>query len=118
VDSATLSYEETDFSPPTSVAQVTGHGPMFRSFQTCPNPAVVAPAIRYNLTASARVALRIYNVLGQEVRTLVNGTQSKGPKSVLWDRKDNRGRLVGAGTYFCRLQAGQRERTRQLVLLR
>ncbi len=117
-DSAMLSCEETDFSPPTSVAQLTGRVPMFRSFQTCPNPAGTAPAIRYNLTASARVALRIYSVLGQEVRTLVNGTQSQGPKSVLWDRKDNRGRLVGAGTYFCRLQAGQREQTRQLVLLR
>jgi len=116
--SATLSYEETDFSPPTSVAQITGRGPMFRSFQTCPNPAGAAPAIRYSLTASASVVLRIYNVLGQEVRTLVDGTQSKGPKSVLWDREDNRGRIVGAGTYFCRLRAGQREQTRQLILLR
>jgi hypothetical protein len=116
--SAMLSYEETDFSPPTSVAQVTGRIPTFRSFQTYPNPASAAPLVRYNLTASARVTLRIYNVLGQEVRTLVNGPQSKGPKSVLWDRKDNRGRLVGAGTYFCRLQAGQREQTRQLILLK
>ena len=116
--SATLSYEETDFSPPTSVAQVTGRGPVFRSFQTCPNPAGTAPAIRYNLTASARVVLRIYNVLGQEVRTLVNGTQSKGPKSVLWDRKDNRGRIVGAGTYFCRLDAGGGVQTGQVVLLK
>jgi poly-gamma-glutamate synthesis protein (capsule biosynthesis protein) len=116
--SATLSYEETDFNPPVNVAQVTGRGPMFRSFQTCPNPAGAAPAIRYSLTASSRVTLRIYNVLGQEVRTLVNGTQANGPKSVLWDRKDNRGRIVGAGTYFCRLQAGQREQTKQLILLR
>lgn len=117
-DSATFSYEETDFTPPTGVAQLTGRVPTFRSFQTCPNPAGVAPAIRYNLTVSARVVLRIYNVLGQEVRTLVNGAQTKGSKSVYWDRKDNRGRLVGAGTYFCRLQAGQREQTRQLVLLK
>jgi hypothetical protein len=116
--SAILSYEETDFSPPMSVAQVTGRGPVFRSYQTCPNPAGTAPAIRYNLTAPTRVMLRIYNVLGQEVRTLVNGAQGKGSQSILWDRKDNRGRIVSAGTYFCRLQAGQREQTRQLILLR
>jgi len=115
---ATLSYEETDFSPPVGVASITGPVPQFRSFQALPNPARAAATIQYNLTAPARVALRIYNVLGQEVRTLVDGTQARGPKLVAWDRKDNRGRMVGAGTYFCRLEAGGSARTRQIILLK
>ncbi len=116
--SATLSYEETDFSPPTNVAQLTGRGPMFRSFQTRPNPARSAATIRYNLGAATRVTLRIYNVLGQEVRTLVNGRQPKGLRDVTWDGTDNRGTTLGAGTYFCTLQAAGRAQTKQIVLLR
>lgn len=115
---ATLSYEETDFSPPTSVAQVTGRGPMFRSFQTCPNPALSAATIRYDLDAATPVNLRIYNVLGQEVKTLVSGRQSEGLRAVTWDGTDNWGMTLGAGTYFCTLQAGGRARTKQIVLLK
>ena len=60
----------------------------------------------------------MYNALGQEVRTLVQEVQPVGVKTVIWDGRDNRGRVVGAGTYFCRLQAGAQEQTRRIVLLR
>lgn len=116
--SATLSYEETDFSPPTSVAQLTDRGPMFRSFQTYPNPARSAAIIRYELGAGTRVSLRIYNIIGQEVKRLVNDRQPKGLRTVTWDGTDNRGMPLGAGTYFCTLKAGGRAQTKQIALLR
>jgi len=49
------------------------------------------------------VALKIYNVLGKEVRTLVNGNQTGGNRSVIWDGTDNFGKTVPSGIYIYRL---------------
>ncbi len=115
---ATLSYEETVYSPPVAARDRTGSRPGFRSFRSFPNPAGSNPIIRYDLTGTARVALRIYNVLGQEVRTLIDGLQVRGPKTITWDGRDNQGRILGSGAYFCRLRVGEREQSRKIVLSR
>ena len=68
------------------------------------------------------ITLKVYNILGQEVRTLVDEEQRAGNYRVLWDGRDNSGKGVSSGIYFCRLEVkGDRlkvEKTRKMVLLR
>jgi flagellar hook assembly protein FlgD len=62
--------------------------------------------------------LKIYNLLGQCIRTLVNENQSSGNHSTIWDGKDEKGREVASGIYFYRLEARDLKLTRRMVLLK
>lgn len=94
--------------------------------QNYPNPFNPTTVIRYQLAADcgrpSAVTLQVYNILGQEVRTLVDGKQPAGNYQVLWDGRDGLGKDVSSGVYFYRLKVdGQRlkvERTRKMILLR
>jgi len=77
----------------------------FALHQNFPNPFNPTTLIRYDLPQSAQVELGIYNVLGQEVRTLVNEVQQAGYKSVQWDATNNLGARVGSGIYIYRITA-------------
>jgi hypothetical protein len=71
-----------------------------------PNPFNPSTTIRYSLSADGPISLRIYNMLGQEVATLVDGFQKAGEKSVTWDGINSFGQSVASGLYIYRLQAG------------
>jgi hypothetical protein len=71
-----------------------------------PNPFNPSTTIKYALPAAGAVRLEVYNVVGQVVRTLVNGPQSAGRYAVQWDATDNQGASLSSGIYFYRLQAG------------
>jgi hypothetical protein len=116
--SATLSYEETDYCLPTGVGGGDAAVPGFRLFRPFPNPGRGGSQIRYSLARPGRVSLKVYNSLGQEVRTLVSGVEPAGLRLARWDGRDNSGRPAAAGTYFCRLESGGRSRTGEVVLLR
>jgi hypothetical protein len=116
--SATLSYEETDFGPPTEVGGYRPPGLADARLRARPNPARGTVELRYGLVRPGRVTLKVYNSLGQEVRTLVSGPQPAGFRFARWDGRDNSGRPVAAGTYFCRLESGGASRTSEVVLLR
>ena len=77
-------------------------------YQNAPNPFNPTTTIRYDLGAPGHVTLRIYNVAGQVVRTLVNEAQSASASSfeVVWDGRNDAGVSVASGTYFYRLTAG------------
>ncbi len=83
-----------------------------------PNPFNPATTIRYQLAENSKVTLKIYNLLGQEVRTLVNAQKLSGSHSVIWDGKNNHGQRVTSGVYFYRLQAGDFVKTRKMVLVK
>ena len=70
------------------------------------NPSVAQTTIRYSLAKESPVNLRIYSTTGKLVRTLRSGFEAAGLHQVVWDRTDDLGRLVGRGTYFCRMTAG------------
>ncbi len=83
-----------------------------------PNPFNPSTTIRYELKQASKVTLKIYNLLGQEVRTLVNAQKSSGVHSVIWDGKNSHGQKVTSGVYFYRLQAGDFVKTRKMVLVK
>jgi hypothetical protein len=83
-----------------------------------PNPFNPATTIEYVLTRPGLVELRIHNIAGQQVASLVDQVQQPGEYSVLWDGQDFRGMRVGSGVYIVSLNAGRQTDTRKLMLLR
>lgn len=71
-----------------------------------PNPFNPETHIRIALPEECRVTLRVYNALGQEVRTLLNTRMDAGYETVLWDGKNTAGSAVTTGIYFYRMEAG------------
>jgi len=70
------------------------------------------------LPKTTQVVLKVYNIFGQEVRTLVNARQSAGVNSVVWDGRDESGKEVSSGVYIYRLQAGVSVQSRKLSFVR
>lgn len=75
----------------------------YHLFQNYPNPFNPETTIRYDLPAAGTVSLTIYNVLGQQVRQLVNANQAGGSYSVVWDGQNAFGTKAASGIYFYRL---------------
>ncbi len=90
--------------------------------QNYPNPFNPSTTISYDipndLTGSVQVQLKIYNVRGQVVKTLVNATRAAGRYVVQWDGRDKNGENVSSGVYFYRIKAGDFVTTRKMVLLK
>jgi len=89
----------------------------FHLSQNFPNPFNPTTTIQYTLPERARVSLKIYDVLGNEVKTLVDETQPPGVKSVVWDGKGNQGQTISSGIYFYKLQTIKSSFTKKMVLL-
>jgi hypothetical protein len=73
--------------------------------QNYPNPFARRTVIGYRLPSTSRVTLKIYNVAGQLVRTLIDKEEPAGEKSAVWDGKTDTGEEVSSGLYFYRLEA-------------
>lgn len=89
--------------------------------QNYPNPFNPDTDIRYGIAESGspvHVALTVYNVLGQEARTLVDEMKTPGFHTVTWDGIDNNGNAVLSGIYFYQLRAGKYTSTRRMVLVK
>ena len=83
-----------------------------------PNPFNVSTQIAYHLATPGPVRLKIYNTLGQPVRTLVNQFLPAGSYQVRWDARDQSGTALAAGVYLVRLHYPGGEQTRRLLLLK
>ncbi len=71
--------------------------------QNFPNPFAHLTAIRYRVSSPSHVSLKIYDVDGRLVRSLVDTIEDSGEYTVWWDGRDNTGEEVGSGAYFCYL---------------
>ena len=83
-----------------------------RLYQNYPNPFNPSTTIRYGLPYRSRVTLAVFNTLGQQVATLVQGEQEAGFHEVQFD-----GSGLASGVYLYRLRAGEFVQTRKLLLL-
>jgi hypothetical protein len=96
----------------------------FELSQNYPNPFNPTTTIKFTLPArkdggaSLPTTLKIYNVLGEMVRTLVDEPMSPGAHQTIWDGKDGQGDEVASGVYFYRLKAGEFRQTKKMVLLK
>ena len=83
-----------------------------------PNPFNPSTTIEYALKESASVTLKVFNLLGQEVITLVAARQPAGHHTVDWDGRDGAGRSVGSGTYVYQMKASDYVQSRTMVLVK
>ena len=87
-----------------------------------PNPFNPTTTIAYSLAGRSRVAIRVYDVAGRTVRTLVDGKAEPGEHSVVWDGTTDCGERAASGVYFVKMaapgSAGSFRATRKLVLLK
>jgi photosystem II stability/assembly factor-like uncharacterized protein len=89
-----------------------------RLYQNRPNPFNPTTVIRFDVpTGGAHVSLRVYDVRGNLVRTLVDGVEAPGERRVVWNGRNEAGNLVATGVYFYRMTAPGFEMTRKMVLL-
>ena len=86
--------------------------------QSQPNPFIHRTLISYELLSSAPVSLRIYDLTGTLVKTLINQHQAAGDHSVLWDGRDERGADVPAGIYFYKIESGGSAFSGKTILVR
>jgi hypothetical protein len=113
-----IRWLENDVGDPTSARQV----PLLRNdlAQNYPNPFNPTTMIHYSIEERTHVSLRIYDVTGRLVRTLVNEMKNPIPAgfSLKWDGTNDSGRRVSSGVYFYRIIAGNFQQTRKMVLMK
>ncbi len=96
-----------------------GNTPMtYGLSQNYPNPFNPNTAIKFQIPEAADVSLIVYNMLGQKVRTLVNGRLAAGYHEAVWDATNSFGRPLASGIYIYRLQAGNYQKVMKMILLK
>ena len=85
----------------------------FRLYQNYPNPFNPTTTIEFDLPKTSGVSLKIYNILGEEVATLLSASLLSGFHSVEWDASH-----MASGVYLYRLEVGNYAETRKMVLMR
>ena len=93
-------------------------GPRLELGQNHPNPFNPVTTVRFSLDRPGLITLRVFDVGGRFVRTLVSGDLPAGAHEVTWRGDDERGRPVASGVYFCRLETAGDTQSRRMLLLR
>jgi len=120
-----------EFTKPTSAVKSTDGGtqtafttpvtlPLTNQLcQNAPNPFGSQPTtIQYAVTKPGNVSLKVYNISGQVVKTLVNESKQPGYYNARWNGKDETGKQAATGVYFYRIQANGFEYTRKLLIIK
>jgi len=105
------------FVQPAGIEEQPAGNARFTLFGSSQNPARAGATIRYALEETSPVDLRIFSATGELVRVLETGVQPAGPHRALWDGKDELGRPVGRGTWFCRMIAGSFQAVSKLTTI-
>jgi hypothetical protein len=91
----------------------------FALYQNYPNPCAHNTTISYALPKSGKVSLKIYNIKGQLVRTIVDEYREKGHYAEIWDGKDENGKPVSSGIYFYKLETdNSKSQIKKMLLIR
>jgi FlgD Ig-like domain len=90
----------------------------FAVYQNYPNPFNPSTIISYALPTSMKVKIIVYDMLGQQVKTLVNNFQNSGVHQIVWNGDNNSGEKVASGAYIYRVVAGNNVVTKKMMLLK
>ena len=101
-----------------STADVSFIPKEYRLYDAFPNPFNPITNLGYDIPKKGHVSILIYDMLGRQVKTLLNQTQDAGYKSVIWDATNNYGKPVSAGIYLYQIQAEEYISTKKMVLLK
>ena len=106
--------------------ELSGHPVGFALSQNYPNPFNPATRIQYEVgsnqqnpeNSARRITLKVYNLLGQLVRALVDEEQVPGSYQVIWEGKNEKGEEVSSGIYFYKFECDEYVETKKMILLR
>ncbi len=101
-----------------SLEELLGPPELFSLHQNYPNPFNPITTLRYDIPEHSHVNIIIYDMIGREVKTLVNQFQDAGYKSVVWDATNDFGQPVSGGIYIYQIQAGSYISANKMVLLK
>ena len=87
-------------------------------YQNYPNPFNPVTNIYFSLNKTENVSIKVYNILGKEIKLLLEEYLPIGEHNILWDGKDNEGNLLSSGIYFIQMKAGEYHQTIKSVLLK
>jgi Leucine-rich repeat (LRR) protein len=90
----------------------------YNLYNAYPNPFNPVTTLQYDLPEDAMVNITIYDMMGRQVKTMVNTQQNAGYKSIQWNATNNAGQSVSAGLYLYTIQAGDYNQTKKMVLLK
>ena len=90
----------------------------FALFQNYPNPFNPITTIRFTLPANSPVTLKVFDITGREIQTIMSSTMVAGTHEVRWNGRNSAGLPVASGVYLYRLEAGKHVITRRMVLLK
>jgi hypothetical protein len=86
--------------------------------QNYPNPFNPSTIIKFSIPQTSPVHITVYNMLGQQIRTLFSGVMEAGVQTVTFDGKDQSGKALSSGTYMYRMTAGTFVQTKKMMLLK
>ena len=87
-------------------------------YQNYPNPFNPSTLISYNIPKSSIVTVKIYDLLGNEIKTLVSSSQNAGVHQAVWNGDNNLGKKVSSGTYIYTLNANDNFMAKKMILLK
>jgi photosystem II stability/assembly factor-like uncharacterized protein len=108
-------WDEDAWKETTLVASLPSKTALLGNY---PNPFNPSTTFRYALSQDAHVSLKVYNMLGQLVATVVDESQLAGYHSAVWDGSNEFGQRVSSGIYICRLTAGEFVETKRMLLVK
>ena len=90
----------------------------FAIHQNYPNPFNPVTTLRYDLPEQGHVRITIYDMLGRDVKTLINEYQDPGYRSIIWDATNDYGKPVSAGMYLYQIEANNFLKTKKMILVK
>ena len=92
--------------------------PLFSISAPYPNPFNPKTTISYSLVQDTFINLTIYDLTGNQIKTLVNGKERSGNRFIQWDATNHQGYPVPAGTYLYKIEGDNFSRTKKMILLK
>lgn len=90
----------------------------FELYQNYPNPFNIETEIKFSLKEAGKTVLKIFDVAGSEIKTLVNETLEKGVYTARWDGRNAAGEVTASGVYLYALKSGSSRIIKRMVLLK
>ena len=87
-------------------------------FQNFPNPFNSSTIIKYSLARTSGVQIKIFDMLGREVKTLIDKTENEGNHFVYWDGRNNSGYGISSGVYIYTLSTDEKVQSKKLILVK